>query len=481
MALKQTTSHIAIVPSPGISHLIPFVEFAKRLVVQHSNFHVTCIIPTNGPPSKATKAIVESLPTSNIDSIFLPPVSFDEFPEGTVPGDQIALTVLHSVPSLRRVLESLLSKTHLSAFLADFFGAHALDVADKEFNIPSFVYFPSPATLLLLILHAPKLDQKVSCDFKNLPEPVKIPGFIPIHGKDLPDPFLERKREMYKQMLRLSKRLVSVEGIVVNTFENMESGAIKALQEKEANGIISPPIFTVGPLVQSVSSGEDHHGSECLSWLDNQPRGTVLYVSFGSGGTLSHEQMKELALGLEMSGKSFLWVVNRPNDELRNAAYLSSGQGDFDPSEVLPAGFLERIKGRGLVVASWAPQIEILRHGSTGGFLTHCGWNSTLESVLFGKPLIAWPLFAEQKTNAVMLVDALKVALRPKANENGFVRGEEIARVVKDLIEGEGGKRLGKRMNDLKDAANRALGKDGSSTRALSELATKWQNVEAPK
>ena len=220
--------------------------------------------------------------------------------------------------------------------------------------------------------------------------------------------------------------------------------------------------------------------SECLRWLDNNSRGSVLYVSFGSGGTLSCAQQGELALGLEMSGQKFLWVVRRPNDEAPNAAYLSD-KSQFDPSEVLPSGFLERTKGQGLVVPSWAPQTQILSHGAAGGFLTHCGWNSTLESVVFGVPLITWPLFAEQKTNAMILVEDKKVALRPKANENGLVEREEIAKVVKDLMEGEEGKRLGQRMRDLKDAASRALSKDGSSTVALSELASKWANVEAPK
>nr|XP_015887649.2 hydroquinone glucosyltransferase-like [Ziziphus jujuba var. spinosa] len=478
MAMKKK-SHIAIFPSPGFSHLIPFAEFAKRLVLQHNNFHVTFIIPTDGPPSKATKAIVESLPTS-IDSIFLPPVNFDDFPNGVAPGLQIVLTVTRSLTSLRHVLESLVSKTHLSAFLTDMFGSSTLDVA-KEFNIPPFIFYPSPATVLSLFLITPKLDETVCCEFRDLLEPVEIPGFIPISGKDLPHPFQDRKNEMYKRLLDLAKGLNQVKGIVVNTFTDMEYGVMKALQAQqgEPNSVISPPVYPIGPIIQTGSSGTEAKGSECLKWLDNQPRGSILYVSFGSGGTLSPVQLKELALGLEMSGQKFLWVVRRPN-ELPNAAYFN-GQGDFDPSEVLPNGFLERTKGQGLVVASWAPQIEILRHGSTGGFLTHCGWNSTLEGVLFGKPLITWPLFAEQPMNAIMLVEVLKVGLRPKANENGLVEREEIAKVVRDLIEGEEGKRLGQRMNDLKDAANRALSKDGSSTRALSELASKWQNVEAPK
>jgi len=209
--------------------------------------------------------------------------------------------------------------------------------------------------------------------------------------------------------------------------------------------------------------------------LDKQPKRSVLYVSFGSGGTLSYDQIQELALGLEMSEHRFLWVVRTPNDIAAEAAYLAEDSQN-EPVEFLPKGFLERTKGRGLVVLSWAPQAQVLAHSSTGGFLTHCGWNSTLESMLNGVPLIAWPLFAEQRMNAIMLTQDIKVALRPSADpESGLVGRDEIARVVKRLMEGEEGKRIRNRMKDLKDAAAKVLGEDGSSTRALSELALKWK------
>lgn len=471
-------NHIVILPSPGISHLIPFVEFAKRLVSQHSDFRVTCILPTSGPPSQPTKAIVEALPTS-IDTIFLPPVSLDDLPEGINPGVQIFLTISRSLPSLSHVLESLLSKDHLSAFLTNFFGIDALDVA-KELNVPTYIFFPSAASALSLVLHMPILDRTVSGEFRDLPEPLKIPGTLPIPPEDLPEPLQDRKAEMYRRFLCVGERVSKVEGILANSFPDLESRAFNALQNEAEVDV--PPVYPIGPLTHAGPSSPsgDKNRPECLRWLDDQPRGSVLYVSFGSGGTLSGAQLGELAMGLEMSGQKFLWVVRRPNEELANAAYLSA-QTQFDPSEALPNGFLERTKGQGLVVPSWAPQIQVLSHDATGGYLTHCGWNSTLESVVHGVPLIAWPLFAEQKMNAVMLVEDVKVALRPKANESGLVEREEIANVVKELMEGEEGKLLGQRMRGLKDAAARAVSKDGSSTKALSELASKWANVEAPR
>lgn len=251
----------------------------------------------------------------------------------------------------------------------------------------------------------------------------------------------------------------------------LEPGAIKELQKEEPG---KPPVYPVGPLVKvdGVQAGSGP-GSECLSWLDEQPHGSVLFVCFGSGGTLTSAQINELALGLEMSEQRFLWVVKSPNDGVANASYFSAdSQGD--PFAFLPKGFVERTKGRGFLVSSWAPQTQVLAHGSTGGFLTHCGWNSILESVVYGVPLVAWPLFAEQKMNAVLLTQEIKVALRPRVGEDGLVEKHEIASVVKCLMEGEEGKKLRYQMKNMKEAGARSLGENGSSSNHISQLALKW-------
>ncbi|RYR54715.1 hypothetical protein Ahy_A06g030012 isoform B [Arachis hypogaea] len=234
--------------------------------------------------------------------------------------------------------------------------------------------------------------------------------------------------------------------------------------------------YDVGPITQKRSSSNDGDEElECLRWLDKQPHSSVLYVSFGSGGTLSQSAINELALGLELSGQRFLWVLRAPSDS-SSAAYLDN-QKNEDPLKFLPSGFLERTKEKGLVLPSWAPQVQILSHDSVGGFLSHCGWNSVLESVQVGVPIITWPLFAEQRMNAVLLVDGLKVAVRPNVGEDGVVEKEEVSKVIKSLMEQEEGKAMRKRMEDLKAYAADAVKKDaGSSTHALSHLATKWEN-----
>ncbi|KAL6959208.1 hydroquinone glucosyltransferase, partial [Sarracenia purpurea var. burkii] len=462
--------HIAIFPTPGMGHLIPLGEFAKRLVFIH-HFSVTFILPTDGPLSASQKSFLDSLPVT-VSKLLLPAVDLSDLSEDVKIETRICLTVARSLPHLHAALNSLLSASRLVALIVDLFGTDAFDVA-AELKVSPFIFFPSTAMGLCLAFYLPELDESVSSEYRDLPNPVQIPGCVPVHGRDFPDPAQERTNDAYKWLLHHTKRYRLAEGIMVNSFKDLEYRPIKFLLEEKPG---KPPVYPIGPLIRmDPNPGSD--GSHCIPWLNDQPHGSVLYISFGSGGILSYHQLTELAIGLEMSEQRFLWVVRTPNDKASSASYFSIyGRDQNDPLAFLPEGFVERTRGVGLTVVSWAPQAEILHHGSSGGFLTHCGWNSTLESVVNGVPMIAWPLYAEQKMNAVLLTEDLKVALRPKSGENGVVGREEIAAVVRGLMEGEEGKRLRSRMSELKDGAARALSEDGESTWALAELAQKWKN-----
>ncbi|CAL5381321.1 unnamed protein product [Camellia sinensis] len=465
MYIMDQTPHVALLPSPGMGHLIPSIEFAKQLV-HHHHFSATILIPSAAPPTTAQKTVLQKLPKT-IHHIFLPPVQLPDDPLSVA--SQISLTVTLSLPSIKHTLASLSTSTRLVSLIVDPFGIDAIDGA-KEFGVLPYLFFPSSAMTLLFCLHLPKIDETVTGEYRDLPEPIQLPGCVPVHGTDLPNPFQDRSNKAYKGLIESLKRYGLAKGIIVNTFVDMEDGAIKALLVDEPG---KPPVYPVGPLIRTCSSDELER-SECLKWLDDQPSGSVVFVSFGSVGTLSHDHVNELALGLELSGQRFLWVVRNPSDNASVSSFNAHNQND--PFSLLPKGFLERTQGRGLVVPSWAPQIEVLSHRATGGFLTHCGWNSTLESTVHGVPLIAWPLFAEQKMNAVMLTEGLKVALRPKSHESGLVGREEIAEVVKSLMEGEDGKEVRRRMEGLKNAAAKVFSGEGSSAKSLSDLAFKLKN-----
>lgn len=468
----QNTPHVVIVPTPGMGHLIPLAELAKR-ILQITTYQLSFVIPTEGPPSRAQKAVLAALPEGRTSSTFLPPVDLHDVPADAKIETRISLTFVRSLPAIRSYLRDLQeSRHHLTALVVDLFGTDAFDVA-REFGMKPYLFYPTTAMCLTLFFHLPQLDAQVSCEFKDMPEPVELPGCTPLHGKDFLEPVQDRKDEAYKWTLHHVKRYSLAEGILVNSSSELEERTFKCLQNPEQG---RPSVYPVGPLVQTGSGDVKVDGCESLKWLDAQPRGSVLFVSFGSGGTLSCKQITELAHGLEMSEQRFLWVVRSPNDETINATYFSVEGDQRNPLDFLPKGFLDRTKERGLVIPTWAPQVKVLSHPATGGFLTHCGWNSILESVMHGVPLIAWPLYAEQKMNAVMLTQGMKVALRPRAEDNGLIGRGEIAMVVKGLMEGEEGKVIRNRMNDLKEAANRAVGENGSSTKALSQVIQKWKS-----
>ncbi|KAL5571655.1 hypothetical protein UlMin_021252 [Ulmus minor] len=464
----EKPTRIAILPSPVMGHINPLVEFTKRLVAHH-NLAVTFIVPTIGSPSKTLKQVLQTLPPG-ADVVYLPPVSVDGKTTSAKPEAHVSLAIKLSLSPVREVIKSLKASSKLVALVLDPFGADAFGVA-KEFDILSYIFFIVSATALCLSFELPNLDKTVSGEFRDMKEPLKLPGCVPVQGRDLMEPIQDRSDDAYKMILNQSKSFFFVDGIILNSFLGFEEEAIQALLKEEPG---KPAVYPVGPLIRMGMTDTVEESYECLTWLDNQPSKSVLFISFGSGGTLSCDQTKEIALGLELSGQRFLWVLRSPNNEKSNANFLSAESFE-DPFPFLPKGFLERVKGRGLVVSSWAPQAQVLSHGSTGGFLSHCGWNSILESVVHGVPLIAWPLYAEHKMNAVLFTESVKVALRPKESGNGVVSCEEVSRVVGSLMEGEEGKRIRQRMEELKEAAAKTLGEDGCSSKALSKLVGIWK------
>lgn len=197
--------------------------------------------------------------------------------------------------------------------------------------------------------------------------------------------------------------------------------------EPGACNLHSTDFLPIGPL-NLIEANDPKSGSKscnfhpedasCLSWLDSKPAGSVIYVSFGSLAVFSQQQLDELALGLEMSGRAFLWVVR---SDLANGSRA-----------VFPDGFLERVGEVGKIV-EWAPQEKVLSHPSVACFLSHCGWNSTLEGSSMGLPYLCWPYFSDQHHNQNYICDKWQIGLRIEADENGIRLRQEIKKKI-DLI-----------------------------------------------
>ena len=223
--------------------------------------------------------------------------------------------------------------------------------------------------------------------------------------------------------------------------------------------------------------------NECLErrvmaveWLDAQPDRSVVFLCFGSMGTLSAEQLKEMAVGLERSGQRFLWSVRNPAGSNNPKKYLEV-RPEPDLDALLPQGFLERTKGRGLVVKSWAPQADVLRHRATGAFVTHCGWNSVLEAVAAGVPMLCLPLEAEQKMNKVCMTEDMGVAVELEGYMAGFVKAEEVEAKVRLVIEGGDGRQLRARAAARREEAEAALGEGGSSRASFAQFLLDVDNL----
>jgi hypothetical protein len=264
----------------------------------------------------------------------------------------------------------------------------------------------------------------------------------------------ESRRAMIQSTLTTNPTLALAETIVCNTFQEVESVALARLPV---------PAVAIGPLeapksVSSSAAAAGHFWAQdeaCLRWLDAQAPGSVVYVAFGSLTVFDAERLQELADGLALTGRPFLWVV-RPN--------FADGVG-----ERWLDGFRRRVgEGRGLVVG-WAPQQRVLAHPSVACFVTHCGWNSTMEGVRHGVPFLCWPYFADQFLNQSYICDLWGVGLKvcADADERGVVTKEEIRDKVARLL---GDEAIKARTVALKSAACASVADGGSSHQDLLKL-----------
>jgi hydroquinone glucosyltransferase len=478
---ERRAPHIVLLASPGAGHILPVAELARRIVAHGGGAEFTATLISYANFSSADhNSTLASLPAS-VSTAVLPEVPLSDLPANSRVETRIFTVAKRSLPRLRDLLRSLLeSPSGVAALVPDLLGPWAHQVA-RELGVPSYLFCTTNLMALSCMLHVPELDRTTTCEFRDLPEPVRLPGCVPLRGADLLDPIQDRSDPAYRLMIEFGNNHMLADGFIVNTFDAIEHKTLVAFKELSDRGVY-PPAYAVGPFVRPCPGGEAANKHGCLRWLDDQPDVSVLYVCLGSGGTMSTEQTAELAAGLEASGQRFLWVVRFPSDTDCSASFFgTAGHGD-DPLSYLPEGFIERTKGVGLCLPLWAPQVEILNHRAVGGFLSHCGWNSTLEAATVGGvPMLAWPLYAEQRMNAVMLSERAGLALRPsESREDGVVPREEVAAVVRELIAGEKGAAARDKARGLRAAAAKASAPpDGPSRRAFEAVVGKWKQLRA--
>ncbi|EOY17943.1 hypothetical protein SCA6_000226 [Theobroma cacao] len=316
--------------------------------------------------------------------------------------------------SLREMLLNI--NPPVDCIIGDGFLGFVLDVA-KELGIPVFYFRTSSACCFWAYYSIPDIIQAGEIPIRGIEDMNRLITTVPgmetfLRCRDLPS--FCRASDMANSTIQLvveqTRKSPQAHALILNTFEDLDRPILSHIRTK------CPHVYTIGPIHALLNTrlkakrGASSQFSNslwevdrnCISWLDKQPKQSVVYVSFGSITIPSREQLTELWYGLVNSKRRFLWVV-RPN-----SVTGKDGQGEDVPVELL-----EGTKERGCIVG-WAPQEEVLNHPAVGGFLTHSGWNSTLESVVAGVPMICWPYFADQQVNSRFVSEVWKLGLDMK-------------------------------------------------------------------
>ncbi|KAK4406300.1 UDP-glycosyltransferase 86A1 [Sesamum angolense] len=260
---------------------------------------------------------------------------------------------------------------------------------------------------------------------------------------------------VYENMMKARREIKKADFILCNTVEELEPEAVLGLKQSLPTYAIGPTNFSANfTKVTSVSSLQSE--TDCTKWLNSKPVGSVLYISFGSLAQADKQLVWEIACGLLIARVNFVWVLPL---ELLNST---------DETNVLPPGFMANTEDNGLIIP-WCNQRAVLSSTAIGGFLTHCGWNSLLESIWYGVPVICHPFFSDQPFNRNMVVDDWKVGINLCEKEP--ISKERVAETINSLMSGTAaGNLIKQNMKKMSKIVHDAVAKDGSSTRNLDQF-----------
>ncbi|KAK8941134.1 UDP-glycosyltransferase 85A2 [Platanthera zijinensis] len=462
--MSEKKRHAVLIPFPAQGHINPFLHLANLL---HSSygFHIT-FINTHFNHQRLIRSGHPSLTAGH------PSFRFESIPDGLPPSDpesgQFMPDLISSIPinfpsPFLRLLENLNSPVSgvppISCIVCDGMMTFALDAAGG-LEVPGITFWTASACGFMAYFHFDALARRGLAPLKGevseelLDIPIDwIPGMKQIRVRDMPS--FHRPTDpgdiVFNYIGREARRAAKATAIIVNTLEELERPILDAM----ATDLLLPPVYAVGPisLLSCLSQSPIKRSvptvlledGDCLPWLNGRKQGSVLYVNFGSIVMLSELELEEFAWGLAGSCCDFLWVIRRD---------LVT-----DSTAVVPVQFALETKERGLVV-SWCDQERILAHPAVGGFLTHSGWNSTVESIAAGVPMICWPFLAEQMTNCKYVCSEWGVGVEIGSN----VKREEVAVMVREVMRGEKGKEMRKKAGEWKIKLEDAASTEGGSS-----------------
>ncbi|CAH2053080.1 unnamed protein product [Thlaspi arvense] len=452
------------------------VEMAERLIDQNNRLSITVIILSF---NSKTTSMMASLTTTSKDRLRYEVVTGEDQQPAELKATDSHVQSLK--PIVRKAVAKLVDPSQpdsprLAGFVVDMYCTSMIDVAD-EFGVSSYLFYTCNAGFLGLLLHMQLMHDAAEekydmSELEDSDAELVVPSLTrPYPLKCLP--YIFKSKEWLPFFVTQARRFRETKGILVNTVDELEPHALKFLSNGESD---TPPAYSVGPLLHLRNEARDSVAEkkqwEILEWLDEQPARSVVFLCFGSMGGFSEEQAREIATALERGGHRFLWSLRRASPNV-----MKEPPEEFtNLEEILPEGFFDRTKERGKVIG-WAPQVTILEKPAMGGFVSHGGWNSTLESLWFGVPTAIWPLYVEQKFNAFEMVDELGLSVEIKRywrgdlllgrSEMEIVTAEEIERGIRCLMEQDS---VRKRVKDMSEKCHVALMDGGSSRIALQKF-----------
>ncbi|CAN6303477.1 unnamed protein product [Urochloa humidicola] len=446
MAASPPHPRVLMLPFPAQGHVTPLMELSHRLAEHGIKVY---FVNTEFNHARILKAMEGGDQTGAIPA----GIHMVSFPDGMNPDADRSnigkLGIGLSAAMLGR-LEELIRSKEIRWMVVDVPMVWALELAAKV-AVRVALFLPFSAAAFTLRLHAPKMIEDGIVDEdgnvkrnERIELSPKMPG---VDAGELPWSGVgktpEARRLLFQNVIKTRTAIELADSIVCNTFEEIESDAL---------ALIPKTALAVGPLEAPEATPAAGHfwpgDPACLAWLDAQAPSSVVYVAFGSLAVLDVTRLEELAGGLALTGRPFLWVV-RPN-------LATAGDGWLDKLR-------RRAGGAGMVVG-WAPQQRVLAHPSVACFVTHCGWNSVMEGARHGARFLCWPSFGDQFCNRSYVCDVWRVGVEFRADERGVVTKEEIRDKLERLLGDEG---IGERATLLKKAARASVVDGGSSHRNL--------------
>nr|CAE48292.1 glucosyltransferase 3 [Crocus sativus] len=447
--MNGSKGHVMVFCYPIQGHITPFVQFAKRL--GNKGIVTTFIVADNHCD--------EGFTCNHFNLTAMASYPLDD---GMFESDGFKVNFLEMINKFdsgandevtRMLDEYKIAIDPAKGLIHSPFLCFLSDIA-RNFQIYAVAMFTQPWLGVAGYYHLNRsaYDLPASHDCHTL---ASFPSMPVLCANDLPSfvSNLSCYPSLHELIIEQMSNLERGTGILPNTFGNLEEKVLKWMAQLWPVSLIAPlaPMFRMSKALQPDKSYDmdcatPRNADNCMEWLNSEPGDSVVYLSFGTIVNLCQKQLNEIA-GLINCGRPFIWAV-REEDQ-----------------HTLPEGFLEEIKGRALVVG-WGPQEKILAHGAVACFVTHCGWNSSLELLAAGVPAIAYGKLGDQITNAKFLTDVYGVGVRLRAP----VTREEFLICVEEVTEGEKAERIRERSSEMKRAATEAVAEGGPSDKNIQAI-----------